>query len=745
MTVILSGAKRSDSGVLRSRRISCIAKDPSTPHFSLRSKCSAQDDMLNVVRVWLALVLVAIFPNISSAQMTGFSPANARTEVAIEKKLVDEIKPDTLRAIVSAISKKVHVAGTSEQIVTRDYVINRWKKAGLSTKVYPYEVDIPLAKSSSLEMLSPEKKTFDLHEDRTSYDPNDKEYPWVNGYSASGTASGDVVYVNYGLHEDYHTLDSLHISVKGKIAIARYGKSYRGIKAQLAELHGAAGLIIYSDPSGDGYDEGDVFPGGPMRSSGSVQRGSFYNGHGDPTTPGYASVPGARRVPADSMYATPKIPVIPIPYGIAQEILSAMHGHDIPNSRWQGGLAFRYHIESADTAPVRVKLNVECDTGLKPIWNTVATITGSTWPDEWIIIGGHRDAWCYGTEDNASGCASSVAAAEAFAKLQAEGIRPKRSVMFVTWDAEEWGLLGSTEWVEQLEKELGIKAIAYINQDMCATGTSFSASADPSLRTLVYEVSKSVNDGSGNPIYDKWKASKDGQPEIGLLGGGSDFSAFYNHLGIPSLEHGFGGPFGQYHSNHDNIGWTLHYGDSNFRYHAASSQFAAVEAMRLANADVLPFDFAALGTWLRTAVKHEKVLAMKNMHDSAGFAPLENVIDSFIIASKAFADVRDKNALAEKSQLLSDPAIEDSVNQALRSVGFAFTAPEGLFFDKWERNMLVLADPENGYADMELPALGVAFRRKDGYLANVATIELIRAVKKATSILESVTASLSTM
>ncbi len=520
------------------------------------------------------LVFASLLPVICRAQMTGFTPDHEKAELAIEKKLVDAIKPDTLRAIVTAISKKVHVAGTPEQVVTRDYVINRWKKAGLSTKVYPYEVDLPLAKSSSLEMLTPVKKTFGLHEDKTAYDPQGSEYPWVNGFSASGTASGDVVYVNYGLHEDYHLLDSLHISVKGKIAIARYGKSYRGIKAQLAELHGAAGLIIYPDPSGDGYDEGDVFPAGPMRSSGGIQRGSIYNGHGDPTTPGYASVPGAHRVPADSMYVTPKIPVIPISYGIAQEILGSMHGHDIPNSSWQGGLAFRYHIEAANDAPVSVKLHVECDTGLKPIWNTVATVEGSTWPDEWVIIGGHRDAWCYGTEDNAAGCASSVAAAEAFAKLAKEGIRPKRSVLFVTWDAEEWGLFGSTEWVEQLEKELGAKAIVYINQDECATGTSFSAGADPSLRSLVYEVSKSVPDGSGTLVYDAWsehaeKTKKNEEPEIGLLGGGSDFSPFYNHLGIPSLEHGFGGPFGQYHSNHDNIGWTMHFGDSSFRYHAA--------------------------------------------------------------------------------------------------------------------------------------------------------------------------------
>ncbi len=699
----------------------------------------------------ILFILVGIAPIISRAQMTGFSPDHEKTEFAIEKKLVDAIKPDTLRAIVTAISKNVHVAGTPEQVVTRDYVIGRWKKAGLTTKIYPYEVDIPLAKSSSLEMLAPVQKTFDLHEDKTAFDPNDKEYPWVNGYSASGTVSGDVIYVNYGLHEDYHVLDSLHINVKGKIVIARYGKSYRGIKAQLAELHGAAGLLIYSDPSGDGYDEGDVFPIGPMRSSGGVQRGSIYNGHGDPTTPGYASVPGARRVPLDSMYVTPKIPVIPISYGIAQEILSAMHGHDIPNTSWQGGLAFRYHIEANEQAPVRVKLHVECDTGLKPIWNTVATVEGSTWPDEWIIIGGHRDAWCYGTEDNASGCASSVAAAEAFAKLAKEGIHPKRSVMFVTWDAEEWGLLGSTEWVEQLEKELGTKAIAYINQDECATGTSFSAGADPSLRTFVYEVSKSVLDGSGNPVYNKWLEQtprtdgKDVPPEIGLLGGGSDFSPFYNHLGIPSLEHGFGGPFGQYHSNHDNIGWTLHYGDSNFRYHAASSQFAAVEAMRLANADVLPFDFAAMGHWLQSAVHRTKVLAMKTMHDSSGFTPMESVIDTFIVASDAYANVRDQKYLAESSPRIANAAIVDSLNQAIREIGLAFTAPEGLFFDKWERNLLVLADPDNGYADLELPALSVAFRGKNGYQANVATIELIRAVKKATTILQAVTGQLGAM
>jgi N-acetylated-alpha-linked acidic dipeptidase len=688
----------------------------------------------------LLIKLFLFFCSCVHAQMIGFSAAAERNERAVEEKLMRAIVPDTLRAIVTAISKEVHVAGTPAQARTRDYVLDRWKRAGLSTKVYSYEVYIPHAKSSSLEMLSPAKRIFALKEDKIPSESNSAEYPWVNGYSASGTVTGDIVYANYGLHQDYHDLDSLHISVKGKIVIARYGKSYRGIKAMLAEAEGAAGLIIFSDPSGDGYDAGDVFPVGPMRSSGGVQRGSIYNGHGDPTTPGYASIAGARRAGPDSMYPTPHIPVIPISYSVASEILGAMHGHDIPNAGWQGGLAFRYHITggSSDNSQVRLKLSVESDSGLKPIWNTVAMVEGSTWPDEWIIIGGHRDAWCYGAEDNAAGCASVVAAAEAFAKLAKEGIRPKRSVLFVTWDAEEWGLLGSTEWVEELEKELGAKAIVYINQDECATGSSFSAGADPTLRSLVYDVSTTIQDGNGYSIYSEWSKhseqnanGKEKQPDIGLLGGGSDFSPFYNHLGIPSLEHGFGGPFGQYHSNHDNIEWTLHQGDSTFQYHAASSQFAAVEAMRLANTDIFPFDFAELGHWLSGAVQNIKKQALKDDHDSLGFNSLEMAIDSFTTVAKEYSAARDKKGLSEDSPLLRNPTLQDSFNREIRSISRAFLAPEGLFFDKWERNMLVLSDPDNGYADVELPAITIAIRRKNSAEKQLAVEELTRSLKQA--------------
>jgi N-acetylated-alpha-linked acidic dipeptidase len=335
-----------------------------------------------------------------------------------------------------------------------------------------------------------------------------------------------------------------------------------------------------------------------------------------------------------------------------------------------------------------------------------------------------------------------VAAAEAFGKLASEGIRPKRSVLFVTWDAEEWGLLGSTEWVEQLEKELGAKAIAYINQDECATGSSFSAGADPTLRQLVYEVSKTVLDGNGNSVYSEW--SKNSQqntegeaqrPDIGLLGGGSDFSAFYNHLGIPSLEHGFGGPFGQYHSNHDNIEWTLHYGDSTFRYHAATSQFAAIEAIRLANADILPFDFAELGHWLAGAVQTARKAAIKVNHDSSGFESLELAIDSFTAVGKEFTAVRDKKGLSDGSPLLGNQAAEDSLNREIQSVCRAFTAPTGLFFDTWERNMLVLSDPDNGYSDVELPAISIAVRRKDYSQEAIAIADLTRAANRATETL----------
>lgn len=695
---------------------------------------------MRILRLSTVLGLSVLFITNAAAQMIGFSPSHAEAELTLEQKLIARILPDSLRSIVSAVSKDVHVAGTPAQAVTRDYVLDRWKRAGLETKIYPYHVYLPLATSSSLTMLAPIKKTFDLHEGALAAESKSKEYPWANGYSAAGTVTGDLIYLNYGLFDDYHLLDSLGISVKDKIVIARYGKSYRGIKAMLAERNGAAGLILFSDPSGDGYDEGEVFPNGPMRPANGVQRGSIYNGHGDPTTPGYASVAGAWHSKPDSLYAIPRIPVIPISYGIASDLLSAIRARDLPNNGWQGGLGFRYHIDNGTKPQVRVTMSVSTDPALKPIWNTVGTIQGSTWPDEWVIVGGHRDAWCYGAEDNASGAASVIAAAEACAALATQGMRPKRSMLFVTWDAEEWGLIGSTEWVEQLEKELGAKAIAYINQDECATGSNFSASADPSLRSFVYEVSHSVPDGSGEPIFTAWAKRNSNAPAIGLLGGGSDFSPFYNHLGIPSLEHGFGGPFGQYHSMHDNMQWTLHFGDSTFASHAASSRFAAVEAMRLANADVLPFDFAELGHWLSDAIKRAKAESLKSGADVNSFASLESALTIFTNTATEFDSARSINLRANNTVGIT--ALR-SLNQMLRSAGFAFCSKAGLFFDTWEHNMLVLSDPDNGYADVELPAVSIALRRKEQAQVSNAVNELTNALHNSTQILQSATVAMS--
>ena len=694
--------------------------------------------------IFFALLLSA---HPCASQIIGFGSGHSAPELEIEKKLVAAIRPDTLRTIVANISKEVHVAGTEAQKRTRDYVIDRWHRAGLTTTIDPYDVYIPHALGSSLELLAPQRKTYYLQEHMISSEPQGAQYPWVNGYSASGSATGEVVYVNYGLHEDYRDLDSLGISVKGKIALARYGRSYRGIKALLAEQHGAAGLMIYPDPSGDGYDVGDIFPDGPMRPIDGVQRGSVYNGHGDPTTPGYSSIPGAHHLPLDSVSNLPHIPVIPISYGIAEELIRNLHGRDIPSSQWQGGFPFRYHLGEGTE---KVKLGVTSDTGLKHIWNTTAIIKGSTWPDEWVIIGGHRDAWCYGAEDNAAGCASVVAAAEAFAKLGKEGIHPKRSVLFLTWDAEEWGLLGSTEWVEQREPELTKKAVAYINQDECATGSSFGSSADPSLRELIYEVTKSIQGPHDNTIFSEWvkeehpftQSGEEPRPEIGLLGGGSDFSSFYNHLGIPSIEHGFSGPYGQYHSNHDNIEWTLHFGDSTFAYHAASSQIAAVEAMRLANADILPFDFEELGRWLASVVYPAKLHVMREFQDTAVFSLLDTAIAQFREAAKNYSLLRETKALSARSPLLKDENKLAAINQQLRSVGLAFTKSEGLASDSWERNMLVISDPKNGYADLKLPAIEIALRNRSQTSVEREVKDLAEHVRNATKILDEVSAEL---
>ncbi|MDB4916563.1 MAG: peptidase, partial [Gemmatimonadetes bacterium] len=396
----------------------------------------------------LALCLVAR-ASMGAQETPGYTPANALAERALEAQAIARPDPTRARTLSRALSAETHVAGTPAQARTRDYVIAQMKTMGLETEVRRYDVFIPHPTAVQLWRVSPRAKPLALAEPPVEGDPTSRlgQYLTVNGHSGTGDVTGDVIYVNYGLIEDYARLDSLGISVKGRIAIARYGRSFRGIKAREAEKHGASALLIYSDPQQDGYVAGDVYPAGPMRNKNGVQRGSVFNGAGDPATPGYASVAGAPRL-TEAQMTIPHIPVVPISYGNATELLDGLSGRDAPDG-WQGGLPFRYHV---GPGPVRARIKVTDDratNGTKPIFDTFGIVRGSEFPDEIVMVGGHRDGWGPGAADNVSGTVSVLEAARAVAEAVKAGHRPRRTIVFATWDAEEWGLMGSSEYVEE--------------------------------------------------------------------------------------------------------------------------------------------------------------------------------------------------------------------------------------------------------------------------------------------------------
>jgi N-acetylated-alpha-linked acidic dipeptidase len=543
----------------------------------------------------------------------------------------------------------------------------------------------------------------------------------VNGYSGQGDVTSDVVYVNYGLIEDYAQLDSMGVSVKGRIAIARYGGSFRGIKAREAEKHGAVALLIYSDSQDDGYVAGDVYPDGPMRNSAGVQRGSILNPDGDPSTPGYGSKPGVPRLTPQQMEIS-HIPVVPMSYGNAGELLKYVRGANVPRG-WQGGLPFHYHV---GPGPVRARVSVKDDRStkpIKPIYDTFGVVRGSEFPDELVIIGGHRDAWGPGTADNVSGTVSVLESARAVAEEVKAGVRPKRTIIFATWDAEEWGLIGSTEFVEDDSLRLAHNAVAYFNQDVAAQGSRFSGGGSPSLRSTLRDIARLVPDPNGKgSVYSEWRRASavadTAEPAMGDPGGGSDFAGFYNHLGIPIAEWGFGGQGGVYHSQYDSYAWMTKFGDQGFHYHAAAARVAAAMVLRVANADVLPYDYVEYARTMRRYVDPID-RAISDHHWTAPTTSLRAAIDRLQQEGAAFNSERD-SALAGTPQT----AALKRTNQALMQVERALTRSTGLRTRPWFRNLIYVADENNGYANMALPSVGEAIRAGDEALTRTEIQDL---------------------
>jgi len=676
------------------------------------------------MRTALALILTASASLGAQQVMPGYTPADAARERALETSAIARPSPTAASVYSKELSKETHVAGTPAQARTRDYVLAQMKKWGLETESRTYDIWMPHPTSVQVARVSPQPKELSLAEPPIASDPTSKlaQYPTVNGYSGQGDVTADVVYVNYGLIEDYALLDSMGISVKGKIAIARYGRSFRGIKAREAEKNGAVGLLIYSDPQDDGYVAGDVYPDGPMRNSAGVQRGSILNPDGDPSTPGYASTAGVSRLTPAQMTIS-HIPVVPIGYGNASELLKYVRGAQVPRG-WQGGLAFRYHV---GPGPVKARVAVKDDRAtkpLKPIYDTFGVIRGSEFPNELVIIGGHRDGWGPGAADNVSGTISVMEAARAIAEEVKAGVHPKRTIIFATWDAEEWGLIGSTEFVEDDSLRLSRDAVAYLNQDVAAQGNRFSGGGSPSLRAALRDAARVVQDPNAKgSVYAEWRKASavadTAEPAMGDPGGGSDFAGFYNHLGIPIAEWGFGGAGGVYHSQYDSYAWMTKFGDPGFQYHAAAARVGTAMLLRIANADVLPYDYAEYARTMRRYIAPID-RALSDRHWDVSSTALRASIDRLEREGAAFNAARD-SVLASSTP---PTATLQRTNRALMQVERSLIRPEGLRSRPWFRNLIYVADENNGYANMALPSVNEAIRGNDEALTRNEVADL---------------------
>jgi N-acetylated-alpha-linked acidic dipeptidase len=595
-------------------------------------------------------VLVSFSMHISAQQFTGFK--NIEAQKKLEASFDSKLSAKRVGENIKLMSSVPHHIGSVGGKFVAEEIAKQFKTAGWDTKIVTYQLLFPTPITRVLEMKGATNfkallKEPALKEDATSN--QEDQLPTYNCWSADGDVNAELVFVNYGLPEDYETLAKYGIDVKGKIVIAKYGRSWRGIKPKVAQEHGAIGCLIYSDPQDDGYGAGDVYPAGPFKNEYGVQRGSIMDMviyPGDPSTPNYPSVEGAPRVDHNNAENLLKIPVLPISYHDAAPLLKDMAGPVAPKA-WRGGLPFTYHI-GPSKSKLHLKLNF--DWKIRPAYNVIATIKGSQYPDQWVIRGNHHDAWVNGANDPVSGMAAALEEAIAIGDLVKSGWRPKRTLVYCAWDAEEQGLMGSVEWVEDHAAELQSKAVAYINSD--GNGRGFlSAEGSHAFSGLMTDISKSIKDPqTGVTLFERQKASRateagslSAKKEIlnsttyplGAMGSGSDYSSFIQHVGVPSLNIGFGGENegGEYHSIYDSYDHYSKYKDPGFAYGVTLAQTAGRAALRLSEADVLPFDFTALHKTVKGYIT-ELMGGVEQMREKA---KLENEL----VNTKAYAVAAD--------------------------------------------------------------------------------------------------------
>jgi N-acetylated-alpha-linked acidic dipeptidase len=645
----------------------------------------------------------------SPAQVPGFFPDRQSEQQTIEKLLVELPKSERFREHLQELTKLPHPAGSPANKAVADYIQKVMADAGLDAVQDPYDIYLPTGPGQiAIELVTPIRLPLNNQEYILPEDPFSQQDvgPGWNSYSGSGDVTAEVVYANYGTKEDFEKLAELGVSVKGKIVLARYGGNFRGYKAKFAEAAGAAGLIIYTDPEDSGYMKGLGYPEGGYFSESTIQRGSVLtlDYSGDPLTPFEPALPMdgnndiKRLDPKDLPFHT--IPVTPIPYGSAKEILGRMKGEVVPGA-WQGGLPFTYRLTGGPELKVRLLVQQEKD--FVRIQNVVGTMTGSTFPDEWIILGSHYDAWVHGASDPNSGTAMLLCVAEALGELAKQGYRPQRTIKIAHWDAEEHGIIGSVEWVEQYKEDLDAKAIAYFNADGACSGLSFGGSAAPSLKGLLVEATKVVpyldQDIS---LYDHWVSSladKSKGPRIGNLGGGSDHLGFYAHLGIPSLGVGLHGPT-LYHSAYDDFHWYKTFADPDFQGGPTVARIFGIMALRLANADILPLDIGRYGTDLTTHIRN----AEKSIQEYAPDYKVAKLLTAVDQLAESAATYEKLVAAAVAKGKLKGKKLEE-LNALLTGLDRAFIDEQGMAYGKWFRSLYASSDPYSGYASWMLPGL----------------------------------------
>ena len=586
------------------------------------------------------------------------------------------------------LTSEPHLASTPADRKTAEYVAQKFRAAGLETEIVPYRVLMNQPKTVRVEAYDTSGKLLMTgptreHVEGDPYQDDPRVAIPFNGSSGSGDVTAEVVYANYGRLEDFDHLAALHIDLHGKIVLVRYGANFRGVKVYLAEQRGAAGVLIYSDPHDDGYFKGDAYPLGPWRPETGVQYGSvqyIFKYPGDPETPGVASTLDLPDSARTSPYGNePHIVSIPLSYHDAAPILQALGGPNVPQE-WQGALPFRYHI--GGPGRVRAHLVSEQDYQRRIIWNVIGKIKGTEYPDDWVIVGNHRDAWSFGAVDPSSGTAAMLEAVHGLGALLRQGWRPKRTILFASWDAEEEGLIGSTEWVEQNAPALQ-HAVAYFNTDVAVSGADFTASAVPSLKQFLRELTRSVPSPLGGTVYQQWRINHPNRQhrqhhpapgeeiEVGDLGSGSDFSPFFQHLGVPSTDIGSDGPYGVYHSVFDNYAWFTLNADPNFLYLQQMARVLGLEALRIADADVLPYDYPAYAAAIRSYLDAAKKKA-ESHGISLDFAPAQAAADRFCAA----ADRVHSQQIAASGDL-------NRLNQALRQTETALLSEQGLPNRPW--------------------------------------------------------------